>query len=127
MKADRTISSNRLQRTGNKTTDGRVLPAKFSSSRIVRPSGFSVSGSLLSVLRPRLTPVPARRPLLAAAPAVTDGLGRQASLSRNVNSRCTTGPFISGVEHRAALCPASSPAPSTLDGLSVRRLISLDP
>src|SRR5947209_2642374 len=36
------------------------------------------------------------------------------------------GPFISGVEHRAALCRASSPAPSTLYGLSVRRLISFD-
>jgi hypothetical protein len=28
--------------------------------------------------------------------------------------RCTTGPFISGIEHRAALCRASSPVPSTL-------------
>ena len=52
-------SANRLHRPGNKTTDGRVLPAKFSPSRVVRPSGFFVSGSLLSVLRPRLTPVPA--------------------------------------------------------------------
>jgi len=40
----------------------------------------------------------------------------QASLSKNVNSRCTTGPFISGAEHWAALCRASSPAPSTCYG-----------
>ena len=55
-----------------------------------------------------------------------DGLGPQASLSKNVNSRGTTGPFISGAEHRASLCRASLPAPSTLYGLSVRRLISFD-
>ena len=52
--------------------------------------------------------------------------GRQVSLSKNVNSGCTTGPFISGAECRAALCGASSPSPSTLYGLSVRRLISFD-
>src|SRR4029077_16920383 len=79
-----------------------------------------------SLLCPRLTPVPARRPLLAAAPAVADGLTEQVSLSKNVNSCCTTGPFISGAERWAALCRASSPAPSTLYGLSVRRLISFD-
>jgi hypothetical protein len=107
-----------------KTTDGRVLPAKFSPSRVVSPSGFT--GSLLSVLRPLLTPVPARQPFLATALTVAGGLGRQVSLSKNVNSRCTTGPFISGAEHRAALCCASSSAPSTLYGLSVRRLISFD-
>src|SRR5882672_2919552 len=84
-----------------KTTDGRVLPAKFSPSRVVSPSGFA--GSLLSVLRPLLTPVPARQPFLATAPTVTDGLGRQVSLSKDVNSCCTTGPFISGAEHWAAL------------------------
>jgi len=60
-------------------------------------------------------------------PAVAGELGLQVSLSKNVNSCCTTGPFISGAEHRAALCRASSPAPSTLYGLSVRRLISFDP
>ena len=119
-------SANRLQRTGNKTTDGRVLPAKFSPSRVVRPSGIFVSGSLLSVLRPRLTPANARGPLLALAPAVSDGPRWQVSLSKNVNSRCTTGPFISGAEHRTALCCASLSAPSTLYGLSVRRLISFD-
>jgi hypothetical protein len=107
-----------------KTTDGRVLPAKFSPSRVVSPSGFA--GSLLSVLRPLLTPAPARQPFLATAPTVADGLGLQVSLSKNVNFCCTTGPFISGAEHRAALCCASSPAPSTLYGLSVRRLISFD-
>jgi len=64
--------------------------------------------------------------LLASAPAVADGLELQVSLSKDVNSCCTTGPFISGAEHRAALCRASSPAPSTLYGLSVRRLISFD-
>ena len=109
-----------------KTTDGRVLPAKFSPSRVVRPSGIFVSGSLLSVLRPLLTPAPARQPFLATAPTVADGLGRQVSLSKNVNSCCTAGPFISGAERRAALCGASLPAPSTLYGLSVRRLISFD-
>ena len=115
----------------DKTTDGRVLPAKFSPSRVVSPSG--VPGSLPSVLRPLLTPAPARKPFLATAPTacsrfigVADGLGRQVSLSKNVNSCCTTGPFISGAERRAALCGASSPAPSTLYGLSVRRLISFD-
>ena len=40
-------SANRFQRTGNKTTDGRVLPAKFSPSRVVSSSGLFVSGSLL--------------------------------------------------------------------------------
>jgi hypothetical protein len=97
-----------------KTTDGRVLPAKFSPSRVVSPSGFAAS--LLSVLRLRLTPAPARQPFLATAPTVADGLGRQVSLSKNVNFCCTTGPFISGAEHRAALCCASSPAPSTCYG-----------
>ena len=105
-------SANRLQRTGNKTTDGRVLPAKFSPSRVVRPSG-AFPGSLLSVLWLRLTPAPARRSLLNVVPAVADGLGLQASLSKNVNSRGTTGPFISGTEHRTALCRASLSAPST--------------
>jgi hypothetical protein len=119
-------SAGRPQRTGIKTTDGRVLSAKFSPSRVVSPSGFCVSGSWLPVLRPLLTPAPARQPLLAAAPAVTDGLGSQVSLSKNVNSRCTTGPFISGTEHRTALCGASLSVPSTLYGLSVRRLISFD-
>src|ERR1039457_2542700 len=107
-------SANRLHCTGNKTTDGRVLPAKFSPSRVVRPSGFFVSGSLLSVLRPRLTPATARGQCLTFAPAVSDGARLQVSLSKNVNSRCTTGPFISGTEHRTALCGASLSAPSTL-------------
>ena len=107
-----------------------------------RPVGFVVSGKGVAVeprltssglregptslLCPRLTPVPAREPLLASAPAVADGLGLQVSLSKDVNSRCTTGPFISGAECWAALCGASSPTPSTLYGLSVRRLISFD-
>src|SRR5438094_10264212 len=73
-----------------------------------------------------LKSAPARRSLLAAAPAVAGELGLQVSLSKNVNSCCTTGPFISGTEHRAALCRASLPVPSTLYGLSVRRLISFD-
>jgi hypothetical protein len=108
----------------DKTTEGHVLPAKFSPSRVVSPPGFT--GSLLSVLRPLLTPVPARQPFLATAPTITGRFGRQVSLSKDVNSRCTTGPFTSGAEHRAALCCARSPAPSTLYGLSVRRLISFD-
>jgi len=64
--------------------------------------------------------------LLTAALAVTGALGEQVSLSKDVNSCCTTGPFISGTEHRASLCRASLPVPSTLYGLSVRRLISFD-
>src|SRR3974390_860751 len=118
-------SANRRQRTGNKTTDGRVLPARFSPSRVVRPSG-AFPGSLLSVLRPLLTPALARWPLLPPAPAVSDRAQAQVSLSKNVNSRCTTGPFISGTEHRTVLCRASLSAPSTLYGLFVRRLISFD-
>src|ERR1035438_1439086 len=102
------------------------LPAKFSPSRVVSSSGLFVSGSLLSVLWPLLTPVPACPPLLAASPAVADRPGPQVSLSKDANSRCTTGPFISGTEHRTALCGASSSVPSTLYGLSVRRLISFD-
>ena len=105
-------SANRLHRPGNQTTDGRVLPAKFGPSRVVSPSGSS-PGSLLSVLRPRLTPASRRRPLLVAAPTVADGVGLQVSLSKNVNFRGTAGPFISGTEHRASLCGASLPVPST--------------
>src|ERR1019366_4472688 len=55
-----------------------------------------------------------RPPLLAASPAVAGRPGRQASLSKNVNSCCTTGPFISGTEHRTALWGASLCPPSTL-------------
>jgi hypothetical protein len=77
----------------DKTTDGRVLPAKFSPSRVGESSGV-YPGSLPSVLRPLLTPAPARQPFLATAPTVADGLGRQVSLSKNVNSCCTAGPFI---------------------------------
>ncbi len=103
----------------------RTSTNQFGPSRVVRPSGV-FPGSWLSVLWPRLTPVPARRSLLNAVPAIEGGLGLQASLSKDVNFRGTTGPFISGAERRAALCRASSPAPSTLYGLSVRRLISFD-
>jgi hypothetical protein len=77
------------------------------------------------LLRPRLTSAAARRPLLDAAPAVADGLGQQISLSKDANSAWATGPFTSGVEHRALLCGASLPAPSALYDLSVRRLTSL--
>src|SRR5258706_8226142 len=119
-------------------------PCSSSNSRcaMTRPLGFIVSGKTAAVeppltssglregptslLCPRLTPACARRQLLAAAPALTDGLAEQVSLSKDVNSCCTTGPFISGTEHRAALCRASSPPPSTLYGLSVRRRISFD-
>ncbi len=83
-------------------------------------------GSWLSVLRPRLTPVAARGSLLAPAPTVAGEPALQVSLSKDVNSCCTTGPFISGAEHGAAPCGACSPTPSTLYGLSVRRLISFD-
>ena len=84
-------------------------------------------GSLLSVLRPLLTPAVLQWPLLTTVPAVSGGAEPQVSLSKNVNSRGTTGPFISGTEHRTALCRASLSAPSTLYGLSVRRLIRFDP
>src|SRR5512140_347363 len=109
---------------------------------MTRPFGFIVSGKAVAVeppltssglgegptslLCPRLTSAAARGSLLSSAPDVATGLGPQISLSKDVNSCCTTGPFISGAEHRAALCRASSPAPSTLYGLSVRRLISFD-
>ena len=103
-----------------------VLPVKFSPSRVVSPSGFFVAGSLLPVLWPLLTSAPSRRSSRTAAPSVAGVLGAQISLSKNVNSCCATGPFISGTKHWAALCGASSPVPSTLYGLSVRRLISFD-
>jgi hypothetical protein len=109
---------------------------------MTRPLGFIVSGKAAAVeplltssglrdrpsslLCPRLTPAISRGSLLASAPAVADGLELQVSLSKDVNSCCTTGPFISGAERWAALRGASSPAPSTLYGLSVRRLISFD-
>ena len=66
------------------------------------------------------------RPARTAAPSVAGGLGAQISLSKDENSCCATGPFISGTEHGALLCGASLPVPSTLYGLSVRRLISFD-
>src|ERR1700752_2508383 len=109
---------------------------------MTRPFGFIVSGKAAAVeplltssglrdrpsslLCPRLIPAITRGPLLTSAPPAVDGLELQVSLSKDVNSCCPTGPFISGAEHRAALCRASSPAPSTLYGLSVRRLISFD-
>src|SRR5213082_2934418 len=67
-----------------------------------------VAGSLLSVLWPLLTPVPQRRSSQTATPdgGATEP-GAQVSLSKDANSRCTAGPFISGAEHRAALCRAS--------------------
>jgi hypothetical protein len=81
-KPNRSASSLRV-----KTTDGRVLPARFSPSRVVSPSGFA--GSLPSVLRPLLTPAPARQPFLATAPTVADGLGPQVSLTgANAGGRC---------------------------------------
>jgi hypothetical protein len=52
--------------------------------------------------------------------------GAQISLSKNVNFPCAAVPFISGTEHRASLCWASLPVPSTLYGISVRRLISFE-
>ena len=101
------------------------LPAKFSPSRVVRPSGVFVSGSWPSVLRPLLTSAPSQRPLLAAAPAVAGEPREQISLSKNVNDPGTTAPFTSGTEHRTSLCLASSSAPSALYGISVRRLTGL--
>ena len=80
----------------------------FPGCEAVRCHHRLVAPGMLPVLWPLLTPVLARRSLLAATPAVADGLGLQASLSKDVNSHCTAGPFISGAEHRAALCRASS-------------------
>src|SRR2546427_1379683 len=60
----------------------------------VSPSGLFVTGSFPSVLRPLLTPVPARQSLLTAAPTVAGRLGLQASLRQDLNSGCTTGPVI---------------------------------
>jgi len=127
----------------NRSSEEAPCSSCNSRCAITRPVGFVVTGKApaveppltssglregpTSLLCPRLTPATARRSLLTSAPAVGDRLGWQASLSKDVNSCCTTGPFISGTEHRAALCRASLPAPSTLYGLSVRRLISFDP
>ena len=100
------------------------LPAKFSPSRVVSPSGISRLVALGTTASAdscsRTTTISGHRPTVAG------GLGLQVSLSKDVNSCCTTGPFISGAERWAALRGASSPAPSTLYGLSVRRLISFD-
>ena len=101
------------------------LPAKFSPSRVVRPSGV-FPGSYLPVLWPLLTPVLPQRPSRVAAPGVAVVPEAQVSLSKNVNSCCATGPFTSGTERGALLCCASLPVPSALYGLSVRRLISVD-
>ena len=138
--ACRTFSGQRIR--SNRSVEEAPCSSCNSRCAGTRPVGFIVPGKAGAVeprltssglregptplLFPRLTPVPARRSLLTAAPAVADGLGPQVSLSKDVNSRCTTGPFISGAEHRTALCRASLSAPSTLYGLSVRRLISFD-
>ena len=100
------------------------LPAKFSPSRVVSPSGLS---RLVTLGTTASADSCSRTPTISGhRPTVADGIGLQASLSKDVNSCCTTGPFISGVEHGAAPCGACSPTPSTLYGLSVRRLISFD-
>ena len=134
--------TNRFRRS--RSVGGLRLRLVSCNSRcaMTRPIGFVVPGKAAAVeplltssglgegppslLCPRLTPAPARGPLLAAALAVAGALGEQVSLSKDVNSCCTTGPFISGTEHRVSLCRASLPVPSTLYGLSVRRLISFD-
>ena len=126
----------------NRSSEEAPCSSCNSRCAMTRPIGFVVPGKAAAVetlltssglgegppslLCPRLTPAPARGPLLASALAVAGALGEQVSLSKDVNSCCTTGPFISGTEHRASLCRASLPVPSTLYGLSVRRLISFD-
>src|SRR5882672_1229922 len=90
------------------------------------PTSSGLRSKVWELLCPLLTSVPSRRSSRTVAPSVAEVLGAQISLSKDVNSCCTTGPFISGTEHRAALCGASLPVPSTLYGLSVRRLISFD-
>jgi len=80
---------------------------------------------LLSVLRPLLTSALARRPLLDAAPGVATGSGGQISLSKDANFACATAPFTSRADTGASLCCASLPAPSALNGISVRRLTGL--
>ncbi len=113
-------SANRLQRPRIKTTGGRVLPAKFSPSRVVRPSGFWVrlvalgtTASADSCNRSWVIADPRSRRFRRAQ--------SQVSLSKDVNSCCTAGAFISGAEHWAVLCGASSPAPSTLYALGLAR------
>jgi hypothetical protein len=63
--------------------------------------------------------------LLDAVPDALAGPPGQISLSKDANSACATAPFTSGGEHRASLCGASLPAPSALNGISVRRLTGL--
>ncbi len=127
----------------NRSSEEAPCSSCNSRCAMTRPLGFIVSGKAVTVeplltssglregptslLCPRLTPAVTRDSLLSPAPDVATGLGPQASLSKDVNSCCTTGPFISGTEHRTALCRASLSVPSTLYGLSVRRLISFDP
>src|SRR6266480_5552411 len=113
-------SANRLHRSGTR-------PPMVVSACQVQPFPDCFTGSYLPVLWPLLTPVLARRSSRTAPPFIAEEPGAQASLSKNVNSCCTTGPFISGVERRAALCRASSPAPSTLYGLGLAYSRSLGP
>jgi len=94
--------------------------------RAALPTSSGLRSKVWELLCPRLTSVPSRRASRLAAPSVAGVLGAQISLSKDVNSCCATGPFISGTEHGALLCGASLPVPSTLYGLSVRRLISFD-
>src|SRR5262249_38415819 len=107
-----------------KTTDGRGCLPSSALPEFVRPPGHDRLVALGTTASAdscsRTAAISGHRPTVA------DGLGRQVSLSKNANSGCTTGPFISGTERGAALCGASWPVPSTLYGLSVRRLISFD-
>jgi hypothetical protein len=68
-------SACRLHHPGNKTPDGRVCLPSSALPELRGPPVFP--GSLLSVLRPLLTPAVPRWPLLTAAPAVAGGAGLQ--------------------------------------------------
>ena len=102
-----------------------VLSAKFGPSRVVRPSGV-FPGSSPPVLWLLLTSVFPRRLSRTGVPGVAAGPETQISLSKNVNFPCATAPFISGTKHGTLLRWASLSVPSTLYGVSVRRLIRFE-
>jgi hypothetical protein len=91
------------------------------SSRRNRVAADAYVGVDSYSIRPRLG-----RGVLAHRFARSATVGAWDYVVQGMGDRRTAGPFISGAERRAALCGASSLAPSTCYGLSVRRLISFD-
>jgi hypothetical protein len=109
----RNPSSIALRRVDS-TAEGGPRP----SLRVVPSSTLWPVGQ--SALSPRLGPRRTHLPGRIQGAVAAGGSQRARAtglLSKNVNSCCTTGPFISGTEHRTALCRASSSVPSTLYGL----------